>query len=154
MGDRDPLGRPRHPLGPYARGVSFRCELRVRYHECDPQGIVFNANWFVYFDIAITELWRAALGSYAGLAEHGCDIVVVEAQATFRAPARFDELIALELDVTRIGETSMTTEIAVARDADALVSGRLVHVFVDPADLSKRAIPPPVRSALEHLGRS
>jgi len=42
----------------------FVHELRVRYGECDPQGIVFNANYLSYFDITVTELWRATeLGS-------------------------------------------------------------------------------------------
>ena len=43
----------------------MRCEhvLRVRFGECDPQGIVFNAHYVAYFDVALTELWREALGS-------------------------------------------------------------------------------------------
>ncbi len=39
--------------------ADFVHELRVRYGECDPQGIVFNANYLLYFDVAFTELWRA-----------------------------------------------------------------------------------------------
>jgi YbgC/YbaW family acyl-CoA thioester hydrolase len=42
----------------------FVHELRVRYGECDPQGIVFNANYLLYFDVAFTELWRAAVGPW------------------------------------------------------------------------------------------
>ena len=42
--------------------ASFVHELRVRYGECDPQGIVFNANYLLYFDVAFTELWREAVG--------------------------------------------------------------------------------------------
>ncbi len=44
----------------------FVHELRVRYGECDPQGIVFNANYLLYFDVAFTELWREAVGPVAG----------------------------------------------------------------------------------------
>ena len=40
---------------------------RVRYHECDPQGIVFNANWLTYFDVTLTEWFREAFGSYDAL---------------------------------------------------------------------------------------
>ena len=36
----------------------FRYRIRIRYHECDPQGHVFNSNYLAYFDVAITELWR------------------------------------------------------------------------------------------------
>ena len=36
----------------------FRHRLRVRYNECDPQGVVFNANYLTYFDLTMGELWR------------------------------------------------------------------------------------------------
>ena len=49
----------------------FVYALRVRYAECDPQQIVFNANYFAYFDVAMTELWRAAIGHYAAMLERG-----------------------------------------------------------------------------------
>ncbi len=71
----------------------FRHELQVRYNECDPQNIVFNANYFTYFDITITELWRTAFQtSYASMiADHGIDMVVAEASARFHGSARFDD---------------------------------------------------------------
>ena len=43
---------------------AFRHPLRVRFHECDPQGVVFNGNYLAYFDIAFTELWREAFGGW------------------------------------------------------------------------------------------
>ena len=64
-------------------------ELRVRYGECDPQGIVFNANYLLYFDVAFTELWREAVGSWQEMVERdGVDAVVREAKLRFRSPAR------------------------------------------------------------------
>ena len=56
--------------------------LRVRYHECDAQGIVFNANYFAFFDVALTELWRERFGSYESLVEAASDVAVRDAQAT------------------------------------------------------------------------
>ena len=74
----------------------FVHELRVRYGECDPQGIVFNPNYLAYFDHTVTELWRAsAIGSWDAMVERGLDVVVGEANIRFRAPARFDDLIAI-----------------------------------------------------------
>ena len=70
----------------------FVHELRVRYGECDPQGIVFNPNYLAYFDHTVTELWRAsAIGSWDTMVERGLDVVVGEANLRFRAPARFDD---------------------------------------------------------------
>ena len=129
--------------------MPFVHRLRVRFHECDPQGVVFNAHYFTYFDIALTEMWRAAFGSYQSVVEQGTDVVVVEASATYRAPARFDEEIEVELGVARLGTTSMTTQTAIRRDGQLLVEGRLVHVFVDPSTMAKQEIPAHIRAGLE-----
>src|SRR3712207_8836242 len=66
-----------HTCGdPCAMSPPFVHRFRVRYHECDAQGIVFNANHFAYFDVTLTELWRAAFGSYDAMVEAGTDVVV------------------------------------------------------------------------------
>jgi acyl-CoA thioester hydrolase len=116
-------------------------ELRVRYGECDPQGIVFNANYLLYFDVAFTELWREAIGPWQGMVERGVDAVVAEANARFRAPARYDDVLHLRVRITRLGDTSLTTEIDVLRDGEVLVEGRLRHVFVDTSTWRKTEIP-------------
>ncbi len=130
----------------------FVHELRVRYGECDPQGIVFNANYLLYFDVAVTELWREALGSWDAMVRRGVDVVVAEANLRFIAPARFDDQLALRARVARFGTTSMTTEIAVARDGDVLVEGWLRQVFVDAQTWQKTAIPAWAREGLERFG--
>jgi acyl-CoA thioester hydrolase len=122
--------------------------LRVRYGECDPQGIVFNANYFAYFDVVITELWRDVLGGYQAMMDRGIDIVVGAASATFSAAARFDDELALELVVAALGTTSMTTRIAVRRGEELCVEGEMRHVFVDLATLQKIPIPEDVRAGL------
>ena len=128
--------------------MTFVHALRVRYHECDAQGVVFNANHFAYFDVALTELWRARLGSYGALVESGVDVVVRDAQATFHAPVRFDDEIEIHVDVARMGTTSMVIALAERRDGALLVDGRMTYVFVDPATGAKREIPAHVRERL------
>jgi acyl-CoA thioester hydrolase len=129
----------------------FVHELRVRYGECDPQGIVFNANYLSYFDVGITEMWRAALGPWQDMVDRGIDAVVAEANARFRAPARFDDVIALKLRVSRIGPTSFTTDIAVERDGEVLVEGQLRHVIVDAQTWRKTEVPGWVRDGLRRF---
>jgi acyl-CoA thioester hydrolase len=107
------------------------CKLRVRYGECDPQGVVFNAHFLAYFDIAITELFRAALGGYQAIVDRGVDFVVAEAGLRYRRAAHFDEELKLEVAVTRLGTTSLTTSHRVLRDAELLVEGTLRHVLVE-----------------------
>src|ERR687885_96028 len=90
---------------------SFTHRFRVRYGECDPQGVVFNANWLAYFDVVMTELWRECAGDYGGMIDEGVDMVVAEANIRFLGPARFDDVVNFELVVTRLGATSLSTRI-------------------------------------------
>lgn len=121
--------------------AEFVHELRVRYGECDPQGIVFNANYLLYFDVAFTELWREAVGAWSEMVDRGVDAVVAEANARFHAPARYDDVLQLHARIVRLGKTSLTTEIDVVRDGEVLVEGRLRHVFVGVETWEKTEIP-------------
>lgn len=126
----------------------FVHQLRVRYHECDAQGIVFNANHFAFFDITLTELWREAFGSYEAMVEAGTDVVVRDARASFHGSPRFDDVLDIEMTIAKLGNTSMVSEFAEKRDGELLVTGQLVHVFVDPKTMQKQAIPDDVRERL------
>jgi acyl-CoA thioester hydrolase len=126
----------------------FVHRLRVRYHECDQQGRVFNAHYFAYFDIALTELWRETFGSYDAMRDYGCDLVVAEATARFKGAARFDEEVDVALLIAHLGDSSMRTDIEVRRDEEVLVEGRMVHVWVGAEDFAKRSIPAEARDRL------
>lgn len=126
----------------------FVHSLRVRYAECDPQGVVFNAHYLAYMDASMTELWRAAFGGYGVMLERGVDMVVAEAQLRFSAPARFDEELTLEVLVARLGTTSIVTDHTIRRDGAPLVAGSLRHVFVDRRTLAKTPIPEWARAGL------
>jgi acyl-CoA thioester hydrolase len=138
----------------------FVHKLRVRYGECDPQGIVFNANYLLYFDVAFTELWRAAVGPWQELVEQGVDAVVADASLSFRAPARFDDQLELTARIARLGRTAITTEIDVVRDGQVLVAGRLRHVCVSmPTGSSNSALtavpwPAAIRQGLQRYSVS
>ncbi len=132
---------------------AFVHHLRVRYNECDAQGHVFNANYLVYFDVILTELWREALGSYEALTADGLDLVVAEVGMRFRAPARFDDELDITLEVERLGNTSMVSAIGIARDGETLAEGRIVHIFVRANRLGEKApIPDHVRRRLRRYG--
>jgi acyl-CoA thioester hydrolase len=132
----------------------FRHRIRVRFNECDGQGVVFYANYLMYFDVAMTELWRDAFGGgYAGMIAEGTDAMVAEATIRYRAAARFDDELDLVASVTRLGSTSSTTELRAERVADGvlLAEGELRHVFIDPKTLAKRAIPAEVRAGMNRF---
>ena len=130
-------------------GEPYLHRLRVRYGECDRQGVVFNANYFAYFDIAMTEIWRVAIGRYDAMVDRGVDMVVAEANARFLAPARFDDEIEIAAAIERLGNTSSITRHLVRRDGELLVDGTMRHVFVDIETMRKTPIPDWIREALE-----
>ena len=110
--------------------MTFTHRLRVRYGECDPQGIVFNANYLLYVDVAFTEFWREALGPWQEMVDRGVDVVVAETNLRFHSPARFDDEIDVRVAIERLGESSITTGMEIMRGEDVLVAVRVRHVCV------------------------
>ena len=132
-------------------GEPFRHQLRVRWSECDLQGVVFYPNYLAYLDHTVTELWRAAVGPYTEMsAVHGIDLVVAEAGIRYRGSARFDDELEVVATITRLGATSMTTAFTIDRPGDGavLTEAELRHVFIDPDSFEKRVMPDGVRAGL------
>ncbi len=129
----------------------FSHGLRVRYGECDAQGIVFNANYLAYVDVVLTEIWREAMGSYDGLLATGVDTVVGESNLRFLAPGRFDDVLRIECGFDGLGTTSTVLRLWFRRDDTLLVEADIRYVFVDLENWEKAPIPDAVRRALEPL---
>jgi acyl-CoA thioester hydrolase len=110
---------------------AFAHRLRVRWAELDPQRIVFNAHYLTYFDVALSEYLRA-IGFKApdGLAKHGCDIVLANANLDFRASARYDDELLVVARIAYLGRSSLRFRMACFRDDTLLVEGRLAYVNV------------------------
>ncbi len=129
-------------------GKPFTTPIRVRYAECDMQGVVFNAHYLAYVDLAITDLWRAAFGSYNSMLERDVDVVVAEAQLRFHASATFDDELTLAVLVTHLGTTSIISEHRIMRGEELLVRCDIRHVLVDRRTLAKTPIPDWIRERL------
>jgi acyl-CoA thioesterase FadM len=123
----------------------FRVERRISWMECDPSGrirhqVVFD--WVVDAEVA---LLRAA----GVLDEVYDDLPRVAVEARYAAPMGFDDLVVLQLSVTRLGSSSATYAFEVTRDGSVCVTGSATVVFVRDG----RAAPMPgaLRAALEPL---
>src|SRR6201987_2314265 len=83
------------------RGGQTPCAIlvRVRYAETDKMGVVYYANYLVWFEVGRTELLRGAGWTYREMEVEGFSLPVVEAQCAYRQPARYDD----ELDVRTRG---------------------------------------------------
>jgi acyl-CoA thioester hydrolase len=122
--------------------------LRVRYAECDLQGIAFNAHYLNYFDTSMTELWRAAYGGYQAMLDRGVDMVLAEARVRFLQPARFDDQLELAVAVTHLGNTSFRTRHTAGRDGELIAECELRHVLVDRQTGTKTPLPDWLRDGL------
>ena len=122
--------------------------MRVRYAECDAQGVVYFARYPFFFDVAITELWRDRIGPYDETVQTGSDFVVAEMNVRYRAPARFDDEIDVVIESARVGETSITFDWRIVRGEELLVEGMLRQVCIEPATKRKKPVPDDVRAGL------
>jgi YbgC/YbaW family acyl-CoA thioester hydrolase len=130
----------------------FRClhRLRVRWAEVDMQGIVFNAHYLMYFDVGMTEYWRALALPYAeAMQALGGELYVRKATLEFVASARMDDEVDVALRCERIGHTSMTMTGAIFRGERALVGAEIVYVFADPATQTARPVPAALRELIQ-----
>jgi acyl-CoA thioester hydrolase len=111
---------------------AFLHPLRVRWSECDAQGIVFNINYFLYYDIAVWE-WTRALG-FKSWAE-APEFVTAHASADYKGSARFDDELEVGIRAARFGSKSMECAGAVFRGDDLLNVGKLVYVHVQKGSI-------------------
>ena len=102
-------------------------QLRVRWGEVDAQGVVFNANYLMYADVAVTEFMRGN-----GIMDHCRDefghTFVVDAHVTFKGSARFDDVLDLEVRCERIGTSSYVLQVEMRRDGDVLCIADITYV--------------------------
>jgi acyl-CoA thioester hydrolase len=123
--------------------------LRVRWAEIDRQGVVFNAHYFLYFDVAVAEYWRAIGFDYpAALEPLGSDVFAVKASAKFHGSARYDEMLELVCRCGRIGRSSLQFILGVYRGEEHLTTGELLYVHVDLATRRSSAVPDALRQAI------
>ena len=128
--------------------------LRVRWAEADMQGIVFNGHYLTYFDIAVTEYWRAIGLPYPQTtADTGGEMYTVKSVVEYHAPARYDDELDLLIRCARIGRSSLEFRIEIWRDADHLVSGQLIYVHADPRTRKSAALPERLLRAIRGFER-
>ena len=124
-----------------------RMPLKVRFHECDQQGVVFNAHYLAYADMASFECLNTLFGSYAKLHELGVDLVVAESNIRYRAAARFEDELHVDSYVDRVGNTSLILRFDIRRGDDAVAEVINRYVWVDTVNLRPTAPPDEVREA-------
>ena len=129
---------------------SLSYSLRVRWAEVDHQGIVFNGHYLTYFDIGVTEYYRALGYPYpSGLGLQGTDLYVRTAELEYHASAEYDDELDICVRVERLGRSSFDFRVEIYRIDQCLVSGKLVYVNADPVARKSARLPDFLRRAIK-----
>ncbi|MCC7408252.1 MAG: acyl-CoA thioesterase [Phycisphaeraceae bacterium] len=110
--------------------VSTSVEIRVRYNDCDPMRVVHHSVYPVWFEIARTELLRQRAMAYREMEERGVFFVVTELSVRYRKPARYDDVIRVEVVEKYTGGVKIQHEYGVFRGQELLVEGSTTLVCV------------------------
>ena len=113
-------------------------------------GVVYYANYFVWFEVARMSYLRAIGYDYAALERDGLGFVIAEASCRYHAPAHFDEELMVRTSVGEVRNRSFVFEYEVynKETGQLLATGRTVQVFIDGKG-KPRGIPPKLRAILE-----
>jgi acyl-CoA thioester hydrolase len=135
----------------------FHTVVRVRWMDCDAQGIVFNGAYMGYLEIAQAEYFRNLGFSIYKIAQRGYfDSAVVKTTLEFKAPARVDDLLELHTRVSRIGNTSLTLDVEIYQpDSEKTLSViQAVYVGIYAEAMTTRPVPVEIRVLVEHYESS
>ena len=133
-------------------------EVRVRYAETDQMGIVYYANYLVWFEIGRVELLRSLGLAYSQLeTEHQCILPVVAASCRYRSPARYDDRIVIETRpsllrgaVLKFAYRIFRQPLGEGKERELLAEGETVHVVCDD-QLKKKPLPEKYAAALKAM---
>ena len=123
--------------------------VRVRYAETDQMGVVYYANYFVWFEVGRTDLLRAAGWSYREMEAEGFQLPVIEASCQYRASAKYDDELEIRTTATALSPVRIRFTYDVVRCADraTIATGATVHATLDRSGRPCR-LPERVKSVL------
>ena len=115
-------------------------DIRVRYCECDPMGVVHHTAYPVWFEMGRTELLRGTGRTYRDMEQAGVFLAVVRMQVTYRRPARYDDLLRLETTLTDVGHVKIEHAYQLFRGDELLCTGATTLACLD-REGKARALP-------------
>src|SRR5262245_35156074 len=110
---------------------SHETSIRVRYAETDRMGLLHHSNYFVYFELARTEMLRARGMSYREIEDSGHFLVIVEVGCKFKRPARYDDELTVRTTVARVTHVKIVHHYEVRCAGLLLAEGQSTLACVD-----------------------
>jgi acyl-CoA thioester hydrolase len=115
-----------------AASILRRTRVRVRYAETDRMGVVYYANYFVWFEIGRTDWLRETGQSYREMEIAGVQLPVIEAHCEYRRPAKYDDDLEIRTRATLLTPVRIRFDYEIIRgDDDTLVTGHTIHAALD-----------------------
>jgi acyl-CoA thioester hydrolase len=124
-----------------------RTTVRVRYAETDRMGVVYYANYFVWFEIGRTDWLRDTGQSYRSMEAEGVQLPVIEAHCEYRRAARYDDELEVRTRAALLTPVRIRFDYEIVRGDETLVTGHTIHAALDLRGRPCR-LPPGVRDLL------
>jgi acyl-CoA thioester hydrolase len=124
--------------------ASAATQVRVRYADTDQMGVVYYANYLIWFEVGRTELLRTLGWSYREMEHAGIGLPVIEAFCVYHRPARYDDALDIQTTGTLVSGVRMQFDYEIVREpaGELIVRGRTLHAAVNaqgrPARLPSR----------------
>ncbi|MEZ4358642.1 MAG: thioesterase family protein [Kofleriaceae bacterium] len=124
-------------------------EIRVIFGDTDQMGVVYYANYLRFFEAARAAFWRSLGKSYRDLEACGVALPVIAAHCEYRAPARYEDLLEVDVDLIELRHASMRFGYKVRCEGRLLAEGYTRHAVIDAKDGRPKVLPGSLREALD-----
>ena len=124
---------------------TFATDIRVRYQETDNMGVVYYANYLVWFEVARTEFLRSLGLVYRDLEDKGYYLMVASISCRYRSPARYDDVVRTQTWIEEMKSSSLRFGYKLSVNGKEVATGNSVHVFTNKSGKPVR-IPEEIKS--------
>lgn len=132
--------------------MTFRTTIKVRFADEDHARIVYYPRFFHFFHVAFEDFFEAEGVPYRTCLDEGVGWPAVHAESDFESPVRFGDVLAIDVDVERLGRSSATFAYRGSVEGRAAVRGKIVVACIDMTSYRAQEIPPKYRAIFEkHL---
>ncbi len=120
-------------------------DYRVPYADSDQMGVVYYANFLVYFERVRNEILRGAGYTYREMEADGLQLPVLEAHCEYKSPARYDDLLSIRGSASALGRTRIKVNCEVWREGTLLATGHTIHACISVDKKRPVRLPKPLQ---------
>jgi acyl-CoA thioester hydrolase len=133
---------------PRVSAFRFSTDVTVRFAETDAQGVVHNANYLIWFEVARVAYLAEYAGGYAAIREQGLESFVLESHVRYRQAAHFDDRLRVRTRVGEVRGARFRFDYEITRDGEVIADGWTSHACIDAKTLRPTRIPQALADAI------